>query len=100
MLLEVIGTAVSTAHTLYPAIGREALGIPTVTGVVGHLVAEVLTEPQFLRVDADLQEVLLDARHVVPKCFVGHQTLEHQNALMKDHGEGCRIQEITVFGVA
>lgn len=78
VLLQVIGTPVCTPHALYPPIGSEALSIPAVTGIVSHLIAEVLPEPELLGVDANPQEILLDACHVVAKSLVGHQALECQ----------------------
>ena len=44
MLRQIKGGPVGTAHALDPSVGGEELGVPAVTGVMGHLVVHVLTE--------------------------------------------------------
>lgn len=72
---QVVSRAVSAANTLDPAIGGLNLGVPAVSGIVGHFVGHVLTEAQTLRIDANFDEEEVDASHEVAKGLVIHHAL-------------------------
>jgi hypothetical protein len=52
-----------------------ALCVPAVLGVVSHLVAHVLTEPQPLWTDSNSNQELMDTTNVVPQCLVSDKPL-------------------------
>ena len=72
---QVIAGPVSAPHALHPAVGCLDLCIPTVTRVVSHLIEEVLTETQLLRVNSNSNQEVVDSSHKVRYCLVGNQTL-------------------------
>lgn len=75
VLLEIIARAISTADALHPSITGLALGVPTVTGVVGHLVLHVLSEAHLGRIHAYHVQEQVDTSHEVAQRLVGYQTL-------------------------
>lgn len=53
MLCQVVTAAVRTPDALDPTVAGEALSVPTVARVVGHLVGHVLPETQSVSVHTD-----------------------------------------------
>ena len=51
---QVKAAPVSQARTLYPAVGTFDLCIPAIFRIVGHLILQVLPEPEPLWIDAHL----------------------------------------------
>ena len=56
-----------------------ALGVPAVTGVVGHLVAHVLAEAEPGWIHADLDQEEVDASHEVTQHPVGDDALQSEH---------------------
>jgi len=65
MTRKVITGTISTSNDLNPAIGCFRFGIPTVTGVVGHLVLHMLAEAEFIWRYSNLREIEVDAANEV-----------------------------------
>jgi hypothetical protein len=95
VLREIVGGTISTSNAFDPTletqekklfekknffksrttyIRSEAFGIPTVASVVGHFVAHVLAETQFLGIHTDFHHVRLNSSHKVCQSFVGNDT--------------------------
>lgn len=49
MVGQVIGGSIGTADTFDPASAHQAFGVPTVAGIVGHLIGQMLPESQPVR---------------------------------------------------
>ena len=84
---QVIAGPVCAAHTLHPAVGSLALSVPAVTGVVSHLVEEVLTKTQLLRINSHPKQEMVDSPNKVCYCLVGNQTLTRENEMLKYKSE-------------
>lgn len=72
---KVVSTSVGAPNALDPAVRGETLCVPTIARVVSHFVCHVLTETQFLTLDTNGNEILLDARHEVAESLVSNQSL-------------------------
>jgi hypothetical protein len=72
---EVVAGPVRTPNTLHPPVRGKAFGIPAVTGIVGHLVAHVLTKPQLRRVNSDSSQEQVNTTYEVAESLVCHQPL-------------------------
>ena len=81
VLAEIVCGPVGAADALHPYVGGEQLCVPAVAGVVRHLVGHVLPEPEPGRVDTDLDQEELDARHEVAQGLVGNSALKETEDL-------------------
>mmetsp|Transcript_163428 Transcript_163428/g.397212 ORF Transcript_163428/g.397212 Transcript_163428/m.397212 type:complete len:453 (-) Transcript_163428:337-1695(-) len=77
VVLQVEAGAVSMTDALHPARRHQDLGVPAVGGVVCHLGAEVLTEPETLVLDAHLHHETVRPAHEVSKRLVTDDTALH-----------------------
>lgn len=90
MLHQVKACPIRTAHTLHPALQRNAdtstftiqpyiggmtLCVPAVLSVVGHLVAHVLPEPQLIRCHAHSHQKLLNTTQEIAQGLISNHTL-------------------------
>ena len=66
--------AVRTANAFNPSIRRMDLGVPTVTGIVRHLIVHVLAETQSFRIDPNSLEEQEDAAKEVSESLVVDHT--------------------------
>lgn len=57
-------------------IGCFGLSVPTVTGIMGHLILHVLPEAELLRRDSNLHEVEVDAANEIAQHRVVNHTLK------------------------
>lgn len=71
---QIVGRSVSTADTLDPAVGGVQLSVPTVGGVMGHLVGHVLSESESVGVDTNLDQEQVDSSKEVTQSLVINET--------------------------
>src|ERR1700761_8735664 len=71
---QIVGRPVGTTDTLDPSTGVVNFGIPTVGGIVRHLIGHVLSEPKAVGVDTDFQEVEVDSSHEISKGLISNDT--------------------------
>lgn len=61
-------------------IWSKAFRIPTVAGVMSHLIAHVLPEAQLSRIDSNFNEELMNPGHEIAQSLIGNQALK-RNAI-------------------
>lgn len=75
MLLEVVVASVSVSDALDPSVGGLDLSVPTVAGVMSHLVLSVLSESDVVWVDSDLDQELVGSVEEVSHGLIADQVL-------------------------
>ncbi len=70
VLREVEAAAIGTSDALHPAVASEALGVPTVARIVGHLILHVLAEPTAVGLHTHHVQEEEDAGHKVGQRLV------------------------------
>lgn len=75
MLLEVVVTTVSVSDALDPSVGGLDLSVPTVAGVMSHLVLSVLSESDVVWVNSDLDQELVGSVEEVSHGLIADQVL-------------------------
>ncbi|KAH3663851.1 hypothetical protein OGAPHI_005254 [Ogataea philodendri] len=93
---QVVGRSVGTTNTLDPSIRGLQLCVPTVLGIMGHLVRHVLSESESVRVDTDLDQEQVDSGQKVSQGLVVHHSGTHSLA-NGDFGGLCRTLLLDLF---
>lgn len=75
MLLEVVVASVSVSDALDPSVGGLDLSVPTVAGVMSHLVLSVLSESDVVWVNSDLDQELVGSVEEVSHGLIADQVL-------------------------
>ncbi len=73
--LQVKSRSVCKANTLKPAIRALNFSIPTVLGIVSHLILQMLAKPEPLLIDTNPSEKQIRSCNEVTKSFIVNNTL-------------------------
>jgi phosphohistidine swiveling domain-containing protein len=75
MSFEIISRSVCTTYTLEPAIRALNLRVPTILGVMSHLVCKMLTESEAILIDSQFRQKQVSPCNEVTQGFVVYNTL-------------------------